>query len=232
MDKISIVIPTWERVNSTIDAFIDVHDDPRISLIHIVDDCSSDEVYEGLKWWCEYYKKIRLYRNEKNMQCYHNKAEAVSKSDTPYCILLDSDNKIDTHYIDKIYSEQWAEDLILTPDFAAPHFSFKDYSGMVVTKENVAANIKKPMFEVFLNAANFFVNAKKYLEVFEPNINPVTSDSIFMTSRWLERGYKIKVVEGLIYQHAVHSGSHYQNNVHLTPPGFHQNILQQLADMK
>lgn len=233
--KISICIPTYNRVEMTIESFEAVYFDERISEIIIVDDASNLEVFNELKEICDALPKVSLYRNDVNKDCYFNKKIAIEYSDnsTDGCILLDSDNIIDVSYLDKLYEiKEWDVDTIYTPSFAAPHFDFRGYEGLLITKENVAAYIDKPMFEVLLNAANYFVHPFMYLEVFNPTVNPVTSDSIFQCYNWLMEEKKICVVPGLQYQHRVHSGSHYQNNVARTPQGFHQGILNNLRQLK
>lgn len=217
----------------TLDAFSYVYDDPRIESITIVDDASDQHYFEELKQRCSQFEKINLIRNDFNRDCYFNKYTALINSSSKWNILLDSDNRIGADYVNKLYDiEQWDDETIYTPSFAAPHFDFKKYSGLLITKENVAEWIDKPLFETMLNAANFFVNKDKYCEVFDPNVNPVTSDSIYISYLWLKSGYKIKVVEGLEYFHKVHDGSHYKNNVHRTPNGFHESILQKLREFK
>ena len=188
-----------------------------------------------MKEICDLLPKVKLYRNIKNQDCYRNKQIAISFTDneTDGCILLDSDNKIDTDYLDKIYSiPDWDINTIYTPSFAYPTFDFRDYEGLVITKENVSDYIDKPMFETMLNAANYFVNPFMYLEVWDGSKDPVTSDSIFQCFNWLLDGKSIYVVPGLTYQHKIHEGSHYKNNVTRTPQGFHESILQKLRELK
>ena len=103
MQQISICIPTWNRVEMTLNSFKKVYNDARIDTIVIVDDASDIDVYTRLKEECDKLSKVKLYRNVTNQDCYANKFVAVSYSPTDYCILLDSDNQIDETYIDKIY---------------------------------------------------------------------------------------------------------------------------------
>ena len=231
--KISIAIPTWERVKETIASFEQVHDDTRVSEIVIVDDASSLETYNELKALCDFFPKVKLYRNLTNQDCFRNKMTAVSFCSNDFVCLWDSDNVFGVDYLNKIFLEKWSEDLILTPDFAKPHFNFRAYSGIVVTKENVSEYIYKEMFETMLNANNFFVNKNEYMKVWDTiTTDPVTSDSIMFCKNWLYVGNKIKVVNGLEYEHTVHEKSHYKTNVYRTPHGLHENILQQLREMK
>ena len=79
---------------------------------------------------------------------------------------------------------------------------------------------------------NYFVNRDEYLRVWDGSIDPVTSDSLYQNYNWLNGGNSIYVVPNLTYEHRVHSGSHYQNNVRRTPQGFHDSIIEKLKNMK
>lgn len=232
--RISIAIPSYNRSRMTIESFIDIYDDERIDEIVIVDDASDLEVYAELQNLIHGFdgKKIKLFRNKTNRDCYGNKATAISYTNNDWAILLDSDNRLDKQYLDRLFAYEWDNETIYTPDFAYPNFDFRNYSNLLVTKENVHEYIEKPMFETMLNAANYFVNKDEYIKVWDEETDPVTSDSIYLVSRWLAAGNKIQVVSGLQYFHRVHSGSHYQNERHRTPDGFHESILATLKSMR
>lgn len=231
--KIGISIPTFNRAEMTIESFINVYDDTRVKTICIVDDASDEDVYEKLKSITSSLPKVKLYRNEFNRDCYRNKASAMGLVDCVWAILLDSDNSISKDYLDKIYEIPfWYEDIIYTPSFAKPHFDFRNYSGLILSKENVSSFVDSPMLEVCLNAANYFVNTQSYVDVWDAYVDPVTSDSIFQCYNWLMAGKKIRIVDGLEYLHSVHQGSHYQNNVARTPNGFHEKLLNKLRQLK
>ena len=220
--KISLCIPAYERTDLLLESFAKVLHDPRISEIIIVDDASCQATFDFISKRTSHMFKVKLYSNSENLDCYKNKRQAISYATNDWCILLDSDNVIDTAYLDKIYENKlWNDYTIYTPSFAKPHFDFRHFSGLLVTNKNVCSWIDEPMFETMLNAANFFVNKNEYLRIFDPTVDPVTSDSIYFCSNWLWEGNRIQVVEGLEYFHRVHSGSHYQNNVRRTPQGFH-----------
>lgn len=231
--RISIAIPTYERFDVLFESFADVYNDERIESIVIVDDCSSKSCFDRVHSRSLQYPKITLYRNNSNQDCYTNKMIAVSFAPTEWCILLDSDNKIDKSYIDKLYQIPiWEDDTIYTPDFARPHFNFTDYSNVLFSSENISEYIDRPMFQTMCNAANYFVNKNTYLKNWDNETNPVTSDSIYMVYRHLSFGGKVKVLKDLQYNHRVWNESHYQNKNHLTPKGFHEKILQSLREMK
>ena len=75
--RISICIPTFQRVDMTLDSFKEVYDDERVSEIIIVDDASDISVFEELKSICDVLPKVKLYRNLTNQDCYFNKATAI-----------------------------------------------------------------------------------------------------------------------------------------------------------
>lgn len=230
--KISICIPNWNRYEMVIEATVQVINDDRVGEVVIYDDASTDGCFERLQEFYKYEPKVLLYQSDRNEDCYASKVSAIAYSNYEWCILLDSDNVISKEYLDIIFSYEWDANCIYTPSFAAPNFNFRDYSGLVVSSENVAQYVDKPMFETMLNAANYFVYSFYYLKMYNPAINPMTSDSIFMIYNWLKSGRHLYVVPGLTYMHRVHSGSHYQTKNHLTEVGFHEGILQKLIELK
>jgi glycosyltransferase involved in cell wall biosynthesis len=241
---ISLCITTYNRTDLLFESFAQVLDDPRISEIVIMDDHSDSKIYEAVCKRIENLsreyntRKIFMYRNDTNMDCYRNKREAVSKASNEWVIILDSDNVITKSYVDKIFgstiakSDTWIPGCIYQPSFARPHFNFSDFSGVVIFKSTVHEFMGIPSFETMLNAMNYFVNRDEYLRVWDGSIDPVTSDSLYQNYRWLEAGNSIYVVSGMEYEHRVHDGSHYKNNVKRTPNGFHQDIIQRLKNMR
>lgn len=215
----------------TIQSFAQVYNDDRVSEVVIVDDASSEESYNRLKSITNTMSKVKLFRNETNIDCYRNKAAAIGKATNEFVAIIDSDNEISTEYLDNIYLYEWRKDIILQPSFAAPHFNFTPFSSLYVTKKNVAENIDKHrMFTTMLNAMNYFVNRDEFLRVWKGDVNPHTADSIYQALNWLEEGNQIYVVPGLTYLHRVHDGSHYQNNKHKTG-NFYNEVEQKIRQL-
>ncbi len=229
---ISICIPTYNRYLMTIQCFEQVLHDDRVSEVVISDDASTDGSYDLLSNHFKYENKVKLFRNSSNIDCYYNKRKAVELASNSWVILADSDNIFGVDYLDRIFDSAWYNDILFTPSWAAPHFDFRDYSGLLITSENVAEWVDKPMFETMLNAANFFVNRQQYLDTWTNELDPITSDSIWFAYNWLKKGNGIYVAEDLTYTHRVHSGSHYQNNCNRTPDGFHNSVLNKLRELK
>lgn len=236
--KVSISIPNYNRVDVLIESFSKVLSDERVEGIHIQDDASDIEIFKQVKAILDvlnttHNNKITLGRNLTNQDCFRNKYHSVLGANTEWVILLDSDNIIDTDYLDRLYEiENWDANTIYTPESAYPNFDFTAYSGLEVSKENVSEYIDKPMFETMLNASNYFINKDTWISVWDGSVNPVTSDSIYVCMKWLQTGKKIKILKGLKYFHRVWENSHYRTQNHRTPTGFHQSILDTLRNLK
>lgn len=229
--QISIAIPSYQRDELLFESFAQVYEDKRISEIIITDDSSDLHLFNRVKEKCDKLPKVKLIRNLFNLDCYKNKHRALSFINSEFGILLDSDNVIGKDYIDKVFQHEWRPDVILTPEWARPHFDFRAYAGSMITKDNVSNFIDKPHFETMLNACNLFVNRDMYLKVFDDKVDPVTSDSIYQCYNWLKGGNAIYITPGLQYFHRVHEG-HYQQNLHRTAPGFHESVLQKLRELQ
>lgn len=230
--KISVCIPTWDRVSMTIQAFEKVLNDERVSEIVLCDDCSDDSVFQQLKSLTANYPKVKVFRNEVNIDCYQNKRQTIGFSTNQWNILFDSDNILGVDYIDKIFAiENWDVNTVYCPVFAQPHFDYRAFEHLLIDKHNVAHYVNEPMFLTALNTMNFFVNQNSYKEVWDAKVDPVTSDSIYFNYCWLNSGRKIKFVDGLTYFHRVWPGSHYQKNVNRTPTGFHDAVVERIKNL-
>jgi glycosyltransferase involved in cell wall biosynthesis len=243
IQMISLCITTYNRTDLLFESFAQVLDDPRISEIVIVDDHSDSNIFETVCKRIEDLSreyntsKIFIYRNDANLDCYRNKRETVSKATNNWVIVWDSDNIMTKAYVDKLYGSKdpygtWRESHIYHPYFAMPYFDFRKFSQLNISRHNIAHYMGDPAFETMLNAMNYFVNRGEYLRVWDGSVDPVTSDSLYQNYRWLEAGNSIYVVRGMEYEHRVHDGSHYKNNVKRTPHGFHQDIIQRLKNMR
>jgi glycosyltransferase involved in cell wall biosynthesis len=205
-----------------------VIDDDRISEIVIVDDCSSMPVYETIKEYVRDIPKVKLYRNNQNLDCYRNKRVSVAMATNEWVIVFDSDNIITKSYIDALFKLEWIYTVVYNPCFAKPHFNFTYFEGCNYARHNINHYLNVSTFQTMLNAMNYFVNRDEYLKVWDGSIDPVTSDSLYQNYRWLEAGNSIYVVPGLEYEHRVHDGSHYKNNVRRTPRGLHDSIIEKM----
>lgn len=233
--RISICIPTWNRTDLVIRAIEQVIDDPRIGEIIVLDDFSDWHHYESLReklTALDKSEKVFLWRNEFNLDCYRNKAEALRMATNEWCILLDSDNVISPNYINAIYAlPDWNQHTFYCPEFAVPHFDYRMFSGRVITGFNVRTHCGTKEFDCLINTANYFVNRDVYLHLFNPDIDPHAADTIYMNSRLLDYGGSLYVVPGMQYFHDVHPGSHYKANNHKSN-GLFEELKQKLENMR
>lgn len=230
--KISLCLTNYNRTDLLYEAFEQVYGDDRISEIIISDDHSSQQVWDHLNKTLGELPKIRLFRNEQNVDCYRNKKLAIERATNEWVIIFDSDNILTREYIDRLYEfKEWNPRMIYAPTFARPTFDYRITSGHWVDKSMMWYWMNKPMFDTALNTFNFFINREEYLKVWDGSVDPVTADSIYFNYCWLKAGNMIHFVRGLEYDHRVHEGSHYKNNVHRTPSGFYEETISKLKSL-
>ena len=228
---ISLCLTTWNRDSMTFDSFRHVFNDDRISEIIIVDDHSDIRIYNSLVFMCNGLDKVKLYRNEENLGCYHNKRRSVELATNEWVIVFDSDNTLTKDYIDSIYHpKDWQPHMLYQPEWARPHFDFRKFSGTVISAFNVKGYLRQQHFTTMLNAMNFFINREEFLKIPHRKEETWTADSIYFNYLWLKAGNKIYVTPGMQYDHLVHNGSHYKANVHKTG-NFYNEVEQMLKEL-
>lgn len=233
--KISACFTNFNRTDLLYNAVQPFISDDRVSEIVISDDNSHLEFYNTVYWQFASVAKVKIFRNEKTIDCYLNKAKAIEHATNDWVLILDSDNIFSKEYIDRIEHLEIAglnPRTLYQPEFARPHFNFSHLANQNLHRGNIAQWIDRGNTGTMLNAMNYFVNRSEYLRVFDYEMNPVTSDSIYQNYRWLNAGNSIYIVEGLQYEHRVHEGSHYQQNVRRTPLDLHETIMGYLRAMK
>lgn len=215
--KVSLAIPNWNRTDMLLESFEKVYSDDRISEIIISDDHSDKEVYHELEKLFALMPKVKMFRNDINLDCYRNKHRAIELATNKWVIIFDSDNILGKDYVDKLYSfYDWRDDFIYAPSFAKPNFDYRQFNNCTISSKNVSKYVEMNMFMTCLNTFNFFINRKRYLQVWDGSINPITSDSEYFNYCWLKSGGFIRIEDGLEYFHRVHDESHFKKNNHLT----------------
>lgn len=210
--KLSLAITTYNRSDLTLKAFEQVLNDDRISEIVIVDDCSTDDHFNRLTKLCSVGDKVRIFWNHENIGMSRNKAEAISYCYNDWVIILDSDNVIDSTYLDAVENLELRKNVIYCPEFARPNFDFRELSGMTFDKSNAKDYIGHRAFEVLLNTCNFLVHRESYDKVYRHNPKIKESDTIWFNYLWLLNGGSLHVTPGMQYDHLVHKGSGWLSN--------------------
>lgn len=211
---ISLCITTYNRFEMLFESFEKVLNDPRISEIVIVDDCSNDDLFQKVRVAVWSYGKVKLYRNDRNVGMSRNKAKAIELATNPWCIIFDSDNIIDLNYLDEITTEMLMDPTtIYCPEYAKPQFDYRKYAGQTINAGNASKVMEKPMGECLFNTCNYLVNRDEYLQVYEYNPDMKGTDTIWFNYLWLKGGNYFHVVPGMQYFHRVHAGSGFMADV-------------------
>lgn len=212
--RLSLCITTMNRYLYTIESFMNVIDDERISEIIISDDRSTDNSYLNLKDYFKDKPKVKLFQNEKNVGMSVNKKIAIGYATNEFAIIFDSDNKLSKKYLDAL--EEVVElnnETIYLPIGALPKFDFSAYSGLTIDRNNVKDYMDQPMFRVALNTCNCLVNRDFYLSVFKEDKAIGCADTINHIFNHLKAGGKLYFVPNLTYSHLIHKNSAYLQDI-------------------
>jgi glycosyltransferase involved in cell wall biosynthesis len=220
--KISIAIPHYNNASFMIETLnSDIVNDDRITEIIICDDNSNDihqleHLLASLN--C---KKVKLFKNEQNLGCYHNKLNTVSKCTNEWTVLLDSDNIIDTKYIDILFNiDEWNINTIYAPAWAytfpgavSANLNYSKFQNQIFNKYNYLNNFSDIVFKCLINTCNYFLPVRAYSKVMHKYIydrNIIDSlDSAVLFTDWLCDNNNIFVVNNLMYKHRLHPHSNY-----------------------
>jgi len=211
--KLSLCITSYNRVDFTLESFSKVYDHPIIDEIIIVDDASDLYLFTQLFNAVAGMKKVKLFRNQENLNMSRNKSEAISKAKNEWCIIFDSDNILYPEYLDNIPAKLNPE-VIYMPTFAEPKFDYREYGNIVIDRKNFKENVGKKMFRCAMNTCNYVVNREKYLEVYRYDETVKESDTIWFNYLWFKAGYSFYFVPGMHYYHRMHEGSGWLKNKH------------------
>ncbi len=206
---ISLCITTYNRYDMLLESFDKVLGDPRISEIVIVDDASKPEICNLLSETLSgplYADRVKLHINKENLGMSRNKARAVDLATNEWCILFDSDNVIDSSYLDAL-PEYLVPSIIYAPAYARPQFDYRKYENVTFDAEMAAGLLGDSRVEMMLNTCNYLVNREEYLNVYEHNPDMKGTDTIWFNYLWLKSGRSIHVTKGMEYMHRVHNGS-------------------------
>ncbi|MEN9252513.1 MAG: glycosyltransferase [Thermostichales cyanobacterium BF4_bins_65] len=223
---ISLAIPTYNSAEFALRSFEQVLQDERITEIVICDDASADFAALAEQIHQLNSPKIKLYHNNTNLKAFRNKNKVVSLCGCEWVILLDSDNIIDPSYIDAWLQEQpWDPQTLYLPDFAKPWFDYRLLSGQRLGIEDVAllfmteppplpAGINGNLWGCLFNGGNFAFHRDHYLSTHAKHVQiqalvpePYGVDVWNFIILWLKRGFMLKIVPGMTYQHTLRPSS-------------------------
>jgi hypothetical protein len=230
--QISIAIPHYNNSQYINDLLNDdIMNDIRINEIVICDDKSDNSNVHKLKELVYDLNlknnKIKLYFNETNIGCYHNKLNTLSKCTNSWACIIDSDNIIDKSFIDKIYSlNNWDTNTIYAPMWAntfgefpsqdsSPNLNYSQFNNQYIDSKKYIEifNSGNQIFKCLINTCNYFVPVIEYLSTMKnyhyKRYKIDCLDSCVLFSDWICHGNVVLVVENLIYKHRLHKESNY-----------------------
>lgn len=206
--KLSLAVTTYNRFDLTIQSFAKVIEDERIDDVVLLDDASTDSSYEKLRDHFAGNEKVRVLRQLTNQNMSRNKRDATSYCKNSFAILFDSDNVLDSSYLDALEAVgELQPDTIYCPCAARPNFIFEKFSGRTFDRHSVKEVASDPMGNCSLNCCNYVVPVKSYVDIYEFNPEMKATDTVFFSYLWLKAGYKFHIVKGMGYDHLNHPGS-------------------------
>lgn len=218
--KLSLCITTYNRFELLKESYAQVLDDPRISEIIIVDDCSTEP---GIKEKVNSLAggKVKVFHQVQNRGMSRNKADAISYATSEWVLIFDSDNIIGPDYLDAFYkylgNGKPMGRNIFCPDFAKPEFNYTKYSnggtGGKYTAKEASILITQDSFNCLMNTCNYIVHRDTYLATYQYNPLHIASDTIWFNYNHLKSGGDFHVVPGMQYYHRVHKGSGFLQGV-------------------
>jgi len=203
---LGIAIPTYNRVTQTLVAFLDVHDDPRVSCVAISDDGSDLPTYKSLVEQTM-LSKVTIAHHSQNVGSWANKRMVVELCHAEWVALIDSDNVVRGDYLDALWKQEWDKNTLYLPMRGVPALDYTEYAGAFINRENIASCISTPLIQMALNTGNFFVHRASHLQVSEGAAEEsYASDGIYFVYRWLASGRRVLITPNLSYTHLVHDG--------------------------
>lgn len=221
--QLSLCITTYNRYDLLKESYAQVIDDPRISEIIIVDDCSTEP---GIKEKVNSLAggKVKVFHQVRNQGMSRNKCDAIAYASNPWVIIFDSDNIIGPDYLDAFFTflDTWEDpyashsirnNFIFCPSWAKPEFDFRKYEMKQFGAKDAAKEIKSDIFNLCLNCCNCIVNRDFYLKTYQYNEQHIASDTIWHSYNHLKVGGLFYIVPSMHYYHRVHKGSGFLQGV-------------------
>jgi glycosyltransferase involved in cell wall biosynthesis len=180
-------------------------------------------------------KKIKIYRNKKNLGAFANKFLAVAKSKNKWVYLLDADNYLIENSISAIFNiKKWDRKICYCPNVQIrnvqgrwDHWNHRKFNYMNLNLKKIQElfNLEELYIEKFniglgingfLNNGNFFINKENYIKTLstpiKQNISTGAADVIAFSYYWLLSKYSFKIIPELYYFHRQRIDSYWHIN--------------------
>jgi glycosyltransferase involved in cell wall biosynthesis len=222
--KISLCIPTYNRFDKFLSINIPKYlENPYIDEIVISDEDGND--IEKIKTHFPNENKLKLFKNDSRLGPFLNKDAAVSYASNEWVCLMDSDNFAPIPYFDAWVAFIKANGIdkknVYLPIRTIPQpnhggFNYTEFQNIVLEKSNVKNNNIERM-GCMLNTGNYIFHRDNFLETksIMPELHSKldVQDVFFKNALLLINNSKLMVVPNMMYDHIVHDGSFFTNNV-------------------
>lgn len=226
MNRISLVIPTFNTSEYFLDCIKHAFKSPLIGEIVVNDDCSSQSEWNNLVSIIESLnsRKIVLSRNDANLGGFRNKFVSVQRASFEWVYLLDSDNFMTPSTLDIInsikdpsYDVCYIPESLLLYEKKLGHTRNVNYnfghSEINLSKARDHIKQQTEYFDWFLNTGNFVFNRQSYLQrlraAFDNPDEPNYACSIAFSYHWLANGGSYKIVRDFKYYHRLRDDSYW-----------------------
>lgn len=210
--KFSLAITTYNRADRLI-PFVEKYQTYKdLDEILILDDCSNDyEIFKARQW----NDNVKIERNLHNLGAYKNKLKVLSKAKNNWVVLFDSDNFFEESFLGILQKENFEnglnEDIIYCPSKALPTFNYSNLSNTIIDKTNW--NEIQSREACFINTGNMCLSRKTIdFLLFNVQVDSIQQPFVeckYMNYLFVKNGFKLKVLDGLEYHHAISHDSFY-----------------------
>lgn len=215
--KLTLAITVYNRWEMLLESFAGVIDDPRIDEIIIMDDHSESQYWNKIKDLDKFNPKIKTIQQLFNRGMSENKRDAIACAKNEWVIIFDSDNIIGKDYINAIEAEgELLSRFIYCPSFAKPNFDYRKFIGKrynIKYSTGEPPDLNDPMLNCLFNTCNYLVKRDMYVNVWKENLSVGCADTIWFNYLWLKEGNYFTVLPGMEYEHRVHKGSGFLQEV-------------------
>jgi glycosyltransferase involved in cell wall biosynthesis len=225
--NISLCIPTYKRF----DKFLSVNIKRYLENPYINEIVICDENGEDCRKIAEHFPnepKLRLYVNESVLGAFGNKNRVVSLASNEWVCLMDSDNYAPPSYfeawISYVESNGLSPKNIYLPMYTIPQpnhngFNYTEFQHLTLDGTHIS-QYNLDQLSCMLNTGNYifhkhnYTTSNRYLTEYHTSGVKGGQDVIFKSILLFLNHSRLVLVPNMAYDHIVHDGSLFLNNVH------------------
>lgn len=187
---VSVIMPIWNSekfINQAVDSVIN-QTYKNLEII-LVDDCSTDGTYKILEDYAKKDNRIKLIRNEKNLQNAETRNVGIRVATGKYLYFIDSDDWIDDDYIENMVeaAEKSEADVVMNVNYYAYDQQTKKVKYRAFGQDIPAVWNKFYKREFLIKNNLYFIHSKTAEDLYfnviisfhTDNINKITAESYY-----------------------------------------------------